>query len=240
MKRLLVLMAAPLLFAAGCSSSSGTPAGSPATGPAATSPSSEPGIGGAGDAPATGTSAATSTGTSAATSTGTSAATSTGTSAATSTGTSAGTGRGGSAGTSRCHTGALTLSLGAGEGAAGTAYVPLVFKNVSGRTCTLFGFPGVSWVAGDDGHQVNVPFARTGAAKSTVTLAAGAVAHATLATHDVGFYDVAQCKPVSVRGLRVYPPDETKSIFVPLATKACSVNGVNNGTVAPIAKGSGS
>ena len=232
MKRLLVLMAAPLLFAAGCSSSSGTPAGSPATGPAATSPASEPGIGGAGDAPSTGTSAATSTGTSAATSTGTSAATSTGTSAA--------TGGGGSAGTSRCHTGALALSLGAGEGAAGTAYVPLVFKNVSGRTCTLFGFPGVSWVAGDDGHQVNVPFARTGAAKSTVTLAAGAVAHATLATHDVGFYDVAQCKPVSVRGLRVYPPDETKSIFVPLATKACSVNGVNNGTVAPIAKGSGS
>ena len=216
MKRLLVLMAAPLLFAAGCSSSSGTPAGSPATGPAATSPASEPGIGGAGDAPSTGTGAATSTGTSAA------------------------TGGGGSAGTSRCHTGALALSLGAGEGAAGTAYVPLVFKNVSGRTCTLFGFPGVSWVAGDDGHQVNVPFARTGAAKSTVTLAAGAVAHATLATHDVGFYDVAQCKPVSVRGLRVYPPDETKSIFVPLATKACSVNGVNNGTVAPIAKGSGS
>jgi len=216
MKRLLVLMAAPLLFAAGCSSSSGTPAGSPATAPAATSPASKPGIGGAGDAPATGTSAGTSTGT------------------------SVGTGGGGSAGTSRCHTGALTLSLGAGEGAAGTAYVPLVFKNVSGRTCTLFGFPGVSWVAGDDGHQVNVPFARTGAAKSTVTLAAGAVAHATLATHDVGFYDAAQCKPVSVRGLRVYPPDETKSIFVPLATKACSVNGVNNGTVAPIAKGSGS
>jgi len=229
MKRLLVLMAAPLLFAAGCSSSSGTPAGSPATGPAATSPASEPGIGGAGDAPSTGTGAATSTGTSAATSTGTSAATSTGTSAA--------TGGGGSAGTSRCHTGALALSLGAGEGAAGTAYVPLVFKNVSGRTCTLFGFPGVSWVAGDDGHQVNVPFARTGAAKSTVTLAAGAVAHATLATHDVGFYDVAQCKPVSVRGLRVYPPDETKSIFVALATKACSASGVNKGTVSPIAKG---
>jgi len=95
----------------------------------------------------------------------------------------------------------------------------------------------VSWVAGNDGHQVNVPFARTDAAKSTITLAAGAVAHATLATHDVGFFDAAQCKPVGVRGFRIYPPDETKSVFVALATKACSANGVNKGTVSPVAKG---
>jgi hypothetical protein len=37
--------------------------------------------------------------------------------------------------------------------------------------------------------------------------------------------------------LRVHPPDETTSIFVPLATKACSANGINKGTVSPIAKG---
>jgi len=206
MKRLLVLMAAPLLFAAGCSSSSGTPT-SPTTAATTTSPAADPGTGGTGAAPAT------------------------------STGTGGGARPTKQASTSRCRTGDLKLSLGEGDGAAGTAYAPLIFKNVSGRTCTLYGFPGVSWVAGNDGHQVNTGFDRTDAAKSTITLAAGAVAHATLATHDVGFFDAAQCKPVSVRGLRVYPPDETKSIFVPLATKACSVNGVNKGTVSPVAKG---
>jgi hypothetical protein len=207
MKRLLVLLAAPLLFAAGCSSSSGTPTAAPTTAPTSTAP----GVGGTGAAPAT------------------------------STGNDTGAGGGASptkqASTPRCHAGDLKVSLGAGDGAAGTTYTPLIFKNVSGHTCTLYGFPGVSWVAGNDGHQVNVPFARTDAAKSTITLAAGAVGHATLATHDVGFFDAAQCKPVGVRGFRVYPPDETKSIFVALATKACSASGVNKGTVSPIAKG---
>lgn len=210
MKRLLVLLAAPLLFAAGCSSSSGTPTAAPNTAATTTGPASE-GTGSAADPGGT-------------------------------TGTGSGTGSGGAAptkqaSTSRCHTGDLKLSLGEGDGAAGTAYAALIFKNVSGRTCTLYGFPGVSWVAGNDGHQVNAGFTRTDAAKSTITLAAGGVAHATLATHDVSFLNASQCKPVSVRGLRVYPPDETKSIFVPLATKACSVSGVNLGTVSPIAKG---
>ena len=230
MKRLLVLMAAPLLFAAGCSSSSGTPAAGPATSATTTAPATD-GAGSAADPGGT-TGAGTSTGSGAGA----------GTSTGSGTGTGAGTGSGGAspakqASTSRCHTGDLKLSLGEGDGAAGTGYTPLIFKNVSGRTCTLYGFPGVSWVAGNDGQQVNGGFTRTDAAKDTITLTAGGVAHATLATHDVGFYDAAQCKPVSVRGLRVYPPDETKSIFVPLATKACSVSGVNLGTVSPIAKG---
>ena len=207
MKRLLVLMAAPLLFAAGCSSSNGTPAAAPTTGAATTT---APATEGEGTGPGAGPSGTTSTG---------------------------GASPAKQASTSRCHTGDVKLSLGESDGAAGTSYTPLIFKNVSGHTCTLYGFPGVAWVAGNDGHQVNVPFARTDAAKSTITLAAGAVAHATLATHDVGFFDAGQCKPVSVRGFRVYPPDETKSIFVALATKACSASGVNKGTVSPIAKG---
>lgn len=209
MKRLLVLLAAPLLFAAGCSSSSGTPTAAPTTGATTGATTTAPAVEGTG--PATEPSGVSST-----------------KQASTSTQ---------QAGTSRCHTADLKLSLGQGDGAAGTTYAPLIFKNVSGRTCTLYGFPGVSWVAGNDGHQVNAGFDRTDAAKSTITLAPGALGHATLATHDVGFYDAAQCKPVSVRGYRVYPPDETKSIFVPLATKACSVKGVNKGTVSPIAKG---
>src|SRR4051812_3746340 len=53
-----------------------------------------------------------------------------------------------------CATSALKGSLGPEQGAAGSVYTPLVLTNVGPRTCELRGFPGVSYVAGDDGHQV--------------------------------------------------------------------------------------
>jgi hypothetical protein len=221
MKRLLALAAAPLLFAAGCSSSSGTPTAAPTTTVTATAPAASPGA-------TTGT----------ATATATTPTTATGTATGAATGAGPGTGVATKpASAPRCHTGDLKVSVGAGDGAAGTTYAPLIFKNASGHACTLSGFPGVSWVAGTDRHQVNAPFARTDGTNGAITLAVGGAAHATLATHDVGFYDAAQCRPVSVLGYRVYPPDETRSIFVPQATKACSVNGVNQGMVAAVARG---
>ena len=36
------------------------------------------------------------------------------------------------------------VAVGQGNGAAGTIYYPLEFTNLSGHTCSLFGFPGVS------------------------------------------------------------------------------------------------
>ncbi|GIF22356.1 hypothetical protein Ate02nite_50860 [Paractinoplanes tereljensis] len=144
---------------------------------------------------------------------------------------------GGAAGTAtpRCHTGDLKLTLGRRGGSTDTKFQPLYLTNVADRACTLHGYPGVSVVAGDDGHQVGDAFDRaTFNPKVTVTLAPGDVAYAILATHDVGMFPAGKCKPVSVRGYRVYPPDETKSIFVAGATKACSAKGVNVGNVAAI------
>jgi hypothetical protein len=42
---------------------------------------------------------------------------------------------------------------------------------------------------------------------------------------------------VSVRGLRVYPPDETAAVFVALPSKECSAKGVNVDTVWAISSG---
>jgi hypothetical protein len=53
-----------------------------------------------------------------------------------------------------CASKDLSLALGEAEGAAGTVYRPLKFTNVSDFPCVLHGFPGVSYVAGEDGHQV--------------------------------------------------------------------------------------
>jgi hypothetical protein len=144
----------------------------------------------------------------------------------------------GTAASSRCHTADLSVKIGSGEGAAGTTFENLVFTNKSGHRCTLYGYPGVSWVTGDSGKQVNDPFVRDGGTVKTIALAPGGAAHAVLATHDVGFFSAAQCKPVPVRGFRVYPPDETAAVFVSASRTVCSAKGVNVGRVRPIASGS--
>jgi hypothetical protein len=116
----------------------------------------------------------------------------------------------------------LDVSLGASEGTAGTTYRALVFTNTGGRTCTIQGFPGVSFVAGDDGHQVGEAAVRVGEKGPAVTLTPGGTATSPVGFVNVSVYDPATCGPTPVRGLRVYPPHERKSVFVPFETTGCA------------------
>jgi Protein of unknown function (DUF4232) len=139
----------------------------------------------------------------------------------------------------RCHTHDLKVTAqGApGGGAAGSEYDWLIFTNASSHTCTLYGFPGVSWVSGPSGQQVNDPAQRTTTLKPTIiTLAPGNTAHAQLQYgHPQAFEP--DCHTVDVTGFRVYPPDETTSVFVPFASKTCSTPGIDVGHVDPISTG---
>ncbi|MBB3049486.1 hypothetical protein FHS23_000481 [Prauserella isguenensis] len=128
--------------------------------------------------------------------------------------------RGGSADT--CLAADLELSLGHGQGTAGTHYRPLRFTNVSDSPCVIHGFPGVSYVAGDDGHQVGTAAYRTGGKGDPVTIQPGRTAHADVGFVQVRNYDPAECKPTPVRGLRVYPPHETNSMFVRAPGTGCA------------------
>ncbi len=125
-------------------------------------------------------------------------------------------------GTPNCGAGELRGSLGAAEGAAGSVFVPLVLTNVGGRTCELRGFPGVSYVAGDDGHQVGPAAAMSGARGGEVVLRPGAAAAAQLQLVNVANFDAAVCRPTAVRGLRVYPPGDTASLYVERAGTGCA------------------
>ena len=101
-------------------------------------------------------------------------------------------------------------------------YVGLQFRNAGPAACTLYGYPGVSWVAGADGHQVGAAATRqadnSGPAERAVTLAPGALASAPLDIVNASALPPAQCKPVPVRGLRVYPPGERAALFLSLPT----------------------
>lgn len=121
-----------------------------------------------------------------------------------------------------CDVSTLAVTLGPGEGAAGTVYAPLRFTNTGTRPCALRGFPGVSYVTGDRGDQVGDPAVRDGAGGDAVTLAPGAVASASLAMVQVANFEKASCRPTPVRGLRIYPPDQKASAFIPLEQTGCA------------------
>ena len=126
-------------------------------------------------------------------------------------------------GTPACTSADLKVSLGGGAGAGMSQnHIGLQLSNVGSSSCTLYGYPGVSWVAGADGHQVGAAAQRqsdnSGSAEQTVTLAPGAVASAPLDIVDAAVIPPSECKPVPVLGLRVYPPGEKAALFLPLAT----------------------
>jgi hypothetical protein len=122
----------------------------------------------------------------------------------------------------RCHTSELRGSLGTPQGAAGSVIQTLILTNVGTRTCELRGFPGVSYVAGSDGHQVGPAAAMSGPRGGEVVLAPGKAAGAEMQLVNVANYDAAVCKPTPVLGLRVYPPDATASLYIERAGTGCA------------------
>ncbi|WP_250031167.1 DUF4232 domain-containing protein [Paractinoplanes maris] len=204
MKRL-VFLAVPVLLLAGCGSSGNTAGPAPVPSAPATSPATESPSPLA--SPSTGTTATT--------------------------GPASPTSR---PATPRCRTADLSVRTGEGDAAAGSRSVDLVFGNKSDRACTLFGYPGVSWVAGDNGTQVNEAFSREAgqSGKRTVTVEPGGVVYSLVIWPISANFDAGQCKPVEVRGYRVYPPDETASIFVSGPQTVCSAKGVGTGRVHPV------
>ena len=129
-----------------------------------------------------------------------------------------------------CSTAQLSVTLGRGNGTAGSVYVPLQSRNRGSSACTLYGYPGVSYVTGAGGNQVGRAAQRMGpvgtkSVEAVVTLAPGSVAQATLRAIDVGNFPASTCSAIPVGGLRVYPPGQTTAAFVPDVTRGCTQSG---------------
>ena len=99
---------------------------------------------------------------------------------------------------------------------------PVEFTNVSGRTCQLYGFPGVS--AEVAGSQVGSAAGRDHSVPArTVTLRNRATAHTFVQITDVSAFSPASCKAVTADGITVYPPGAlTAARF---RFRACSAKG---------------
>jgi hypothetical protein len=126
---------------------------------------------------------------------------------------------------SRCARSQLTTWLGIPGGAtAGSTYYQLEISNISGSSCTLYGYPGVS--ATRSGHQVGSAAHRVSSHPSTLlTLVPGSTVHVILQITDVYNFPPSACHPTKASGLRVYAPGDYSSMQFPFSFEACGKKG---------------
>lgn len=126
----------------------------------------------------------------------------------------------------RCPRAHLTSWIGLpGDGAAGSTYYQLEISNISGTTCTLYGFPGVSAI-GPNGKQLGSAADRNHVhAPHVVTLAPHQTAHVLLQITNVVNFPAAACKPTTADELRVFAPGDFTAMTFPFSFRACAKSG---------------
>lgn len=138
-----------------------------------------------------------------------------------------------------CLSAELSVTLGASSGAAGSTELPIVFSNIGNRTCTVDGYPGVSYLTSPGGSQVGQAATRVGSGSSPVEIAPGSSATSLVKATVVANYPTDQCQPTPVEGLNVYSPNTTEAVYLPYATTGCATSdaAITQLAVQPVAAG---
>jgi hypothetical protein len=130
-----------------------------------------------------------------------------------------------SASAAACATSALhvVVSTSGGGAAAGSTYYPLQFSNTSSSPCTLYGYPGVSFVGAVGGSQIGAPATRDPTLPAKlVSLSPGQTVHATLQVVDAMNYPSGDCGLVTAHWLKVYPPNQTAPVYISFTAQTCT------------------
>ena len=130
-------------------------------------------------------------------------------------------------GTGLCKAPGLTATTdSSGGGAAGSIYMQLIFTNSGAEPCLLRGFAGVSLTVGADGEPIGAAATRDDSTPVTdVVLAPGEAGTATLRYTQAANYP--NCTRTPAAGFRVYPPEDTASLFLAQPLDACSNTDIN-------------
>ncbi|HEY1644615.1 MAG TPA: DUF4232 domain-containing protein [Streptosporangiaceae bacterium] len=141
-------------------------------------------------------------------------------------GTTGSSGTGGSTGgtgAAACTTAGLKVTTGQGNGAAGSVVVPLKFTNTGTASCTLFGYPGVSFVTAAGGSQLGASAGQDPATpRQQVTITPGGSAHALLQVAVAQNFPPAKCQLTTAHLLKVYPPGRTAPLYVSYTSATCA------------------
>jgi len=132
------------------------------------------------------------------------------------------------ASTPACRTSTLVVWLDTQpNGAAGTTFYTLKFTNLSGSTCTLRGYPGVSAVSLSGGQLGQSAKRDPATPVRTITVRSGASASATVGIVDTGNFPTNACRAVTAAGFKVFPPGQTTAKTIPFPFSACSRSGAS-------------
>lgn len=135
-----------------------------------------------------------------------------------------------------CTTRELDVTATDVQGAAGSTLFNVVLTNTSDTECTTQGFPVVSLVTDNNGTQLGKSAEREKDVEpAPVKLAPGASAVAPVRLTSVGPLDPQVCQPADADGIRVYPPEDKSSAFVPMkGLKGCAGEGLRYLSVQPV------
>lgn len=126
------------------------------------------------------------------------------------------------AGPALCKAANLTVTEDStGGGAAGSVYSKLILTNSGAEPCLLRGFPGVSLTADATGAPIGAPARQDGASPvADVLLAPGQAGAAEMRYTQAGNYP--DCTATQAAGYRIYPPEDTASLFLAEPRNACA------------------
>jgi hypothetical protein len=121
-----------------------------------------------------------------------------------------------------CKASGLTATIDStGGGAAGSVYMKLILTNSGTEPCLLKGFAGVSLTADANGDPIGAAAIRDESTPAAdVLLAPGQAGTATLRYSQAANHP--DCIMAPAAGFRVYPPEDTASLFIAQPRDACS------------------
>ncbi len=101
----------------------------------------------------------------------------------------------------------------------------LVLTNSGSANCLLKGYPGLSFTNTPDGNPIGMPARRDDSVPAVgLVLAPGHSGKATLRYVQPG--NIPECTMSPAKGFRVYPPEDTASLFISQEMVACSNSNV--------------
>ena len=128
------------------------------------------------------------------------------------------------AGPAPCPTRYLGVKAGLSQGTAGSIYQVIDFTDISNVSCTLYGYPGISFAStGSSGGQIGLAAKENPTPpRELVTLAPGATANALLRIVAAGNFPPATCGMVTAHWLVIYPPNQTTPVYLKYSSPTCS------------------
>lgn len=139
----------------------------------------------------------------------------------------------------KCAASQLTAWIGLPPtGAAGTITYQLELSNISHRTCTLKGFPGVSAIGrhGQLGHAAVRDHSHT---SRLVTLHPRGTAHVELGITNTSGLAPGTCHAAMAEGLKVFPPNDRRADIVDFAFTTCSKRSAKDLGITTTIRGTG-